>query len=129
MRSLQRNGQIRSIFELLDRFGVITRVRERGKQSQIRQADIVNSKRLGSVLTMATRGSTREQRAPQQELPLAGSTHRTPGLQGLGSRATRGRIGPTESKLEMGSASNSSSAARTGELLPRLRQIAPINAR
>jgi hypothetical protein len=26
---------------------------KRGKQSQIRQADIVNSKRLGSVLTMA----------------------------------------------------------------------------
>jgi hypothetical protein len=40
--------------------------------SQIRQADIVNSKRLGSVLTMAPRGSTREQREPQQELPPRG---------------------------------------------------------
>jgi hypothetical protein len=31
-----------------------------------------------------------------------GSTHRTPGLQGLGSRATRGSVDPTESKSGRG---------------------------
>ena len=83
--------------------------------------DRPSNRRLKSEIAEHACGLLRQWRA-------RGSTHRTPGLQGLGSRATRGRIGPTESKLGRGSASNSSSAARTGELLPRMRQIAPINA-
>jgi hypothetical protein len=49
---------------------------KRGKQSQIRQADIVNSKRLGSVLTMAREAQlasneSRSKSYPSRPFPTA----------------------------------------------------------
>jgi hypothetical protein len=51
---------------------------KRGKQSQIRQADIVNSKRLGSVLTMAREAQlasneSRSKSCPSRPFPTASS--------------------------------------------------------
>jgi hypothetical protein len=51
---------------------------KRGKQSQIRQADIVNSKRLGSVLTMAREAQLasnerRSKSCPSRPFPTASS--------------------------------------------------------
>ena len=51
---------------------------KRGKQSQIRQADIVNSKRLGSLLTMAREAQLasnegRSKSCPSRPFPTASS--------------------------------------------------------
>jgi hypothetical protein len=57
---------------------VHTKTAKRGKQSQIRQANIVNSKRLGSVLTMAREAQfasneRRSKSCPSRPFPTASS--------------------------------------------------------
>src|SRR6202041_804441 len=68
---------------------------KRGKQSQIRQADIVNSKRLGSILTMAREAQlasneSRSKSYPSRPFPTASTMQWGPFLNtAAGTRRVR----------------------------------------